>query len=572
LGKEAGKMGGKLEILLEMLNEGVINEQFDKEIVSANRVEVFKLALIRRVLDEDIRKQDYTRIQKLFEGGHISNEKLADMIDKPRAMIVGFKDIIFFDIKVLLSNEIAADPALGELFVSVYSKKYNAGYRIAKKGIKNGKESIQSQVAALNYVESAFCLYVILNNEDASDETCLDNELFKMWKTCIAIESSFLSDDCSYNMGRYKQLTFSETEDSILLSKQFERFLSKRKSEIAEYLGIQEEGIPDAITAEMDLTVEREEKNYQFESIKWMSKCVVMENNGGCSWLSDMSRRGKYFYQPDVDRIIKSYYTVRVVLMYKQFINETGRFSKLDLSRGWVSNAEMDVQNICCMYSMDRFYRMFSEILKEYYRTFSWEKITSENMRRRYDQMVSELNLIIEEQKNQIDSLTRRISLLESKPSGDDGGRDKTVIEYERQNVKLIKEIEQKDSEIVRLKDYVRSQEEFLALQSGTEPDETATVNEDNLRTRKYLFVGKIDEALPDLKKKFPGSIFMQSENTDISDISVDAVVFLTKWMSHAMFYKVKKSRIYQKVPSAMCNTKNIDRIFFDMESQLCLD
>lgn len=64
----------------------------------------------------------------------------------------------------------------------------------------------------------------------------------------------------------------------------------------------------------------------------------------------------------------------------------------------------------------------------------------------------------------------------------------------------------------------------------------------------------------------------MESETTDISNISVDAIVFLTKWMSHAMFYKVKKSSIYQKVPSAMCNTKNIDRILFDMERQLSWD
>ena len=57
----------------------------------------------------------------------------------------------------------------------------------------------------------------------------------------------------------------------------------------------------------------------------------------------------------------------------------------------------------------------------------------------------------------------------------------------------------------------------------------------------------------------------MQSET---ADISVDAIVFFTKWMSHAMFYKVKNSGIYKKVPSALCNTKNISRILYDMDRQ----
>lgn len=55
------------------------------------------------------------------------------------------------------------------------------------------------------------------------------------------------------------------------------------------------------------------------------------------------------------------------------------------------------------------------------------------------------------------------------------------------------------------------------------------------LQSKKYLFVGHMDNDFQKLKKKFPNSVFM-TENTDnISNINVDAVVYLIKCMSHSM-------------------------------------
>lgn len=541
-------------------------------------VEFLSNTMIRKILGEDIQNQDYTRIQKLFEGGHISNEQLADMVDKDRGIHADFKEMIFYDMKALLSDAIVADPALKELFVSIYSKKYSKGCRMAQDGIKNGVESIKGKIVSLSNGERSFCLYMFLhlNDDDAPIEKILDSGLFNFWRMEAMLETNLLSSDLMYNLEQYRRYTFSETEDSILGSKQLDRFISKRVDEIAEYFGITAEQIVDTISNGMNFSVSPPEEKSVFRTAKRTSQFVLMNQNGGLCWLSNLAgnRPGKeYNYQPNVRDIVVMYYTVQAILMYEQSVKDTGRFTKLDLSRGWISDPERDIQNICYMYCLDVFYKLFSEMMKEYYRTFSWEKITSENMQQRYTEMANELNLIIEEQKNQIASLNRQISSLKARPSeSSHGKKDEVAVEYERQSAKLIKELEKKDSEIVRLKDYIRSQEEFLALQSKTEPDEAAAVNMDILQAKKYLFVGDAKEALPDLRKKFAGSILMQSETTDISNISVDAIVFLTKWMSHAMYYKVKKSSIYQKVPSAMCNTKNIDRILFDMERQLSWD
>lgn len=535
-----------------------------------------KSLIIKDILLEDVSNHDYTRIQKIFEGGHISNNRLVNMVDKPRFIDVDFREMIFIDMANLLCDEIMSNPALDELFVSVYSKKYTKATQIAQENVKNGSEDMKRKMDALSVTERHFCLYLLIDADNASGGAILDCNIIRFLKLEALSNEALKENDYEHNMEQYQKLTFSETEDRILLSRQFERFLSKRKCEIAEYLGVEEKDIPNVIVKGMDFSTDVEEKNYLFRTEKLLSRFALMEKNGGLCWLSNLAGSGlrkEYYYQPDVDQIIRSYYTVQVIEMHDRLVSTTGRFAKLDLSRGWETDCERDVRGICHMYCLDVFYKMFAEMMKEYYKTFSWEKITSENMQRRYDQMANELNLIIADQKNQITSLGRQISLLKLQSTEDNcNGEDKVAAEYERQNGKLIKEIEQKDKEIIRLKDYIKSQEEFLALQSDAEPDEATVVDEDSLRARRYLFVGSANEALPDLRRKFPGSVFMQSENTDISNISVDAIIFLTKWMSHAMFYKVRNSGIYQKVPSAMCNTKNINRIFYDMDRQLSFD
>ena len=62
----------------------------------------------------------------------------------------------------------------------------------------------------------------------------------------------------------------------------------------------------------------------------------------------------------------------------------------------------------------------------------------------------------------------------------------------------------------------------------------------------------------------------------DIDDLQAKRYLFVgivnTKGILHAMFYKDTNSPVYKKVPSVMCNTKNIDRIYYDIDRQLDFD
>ncbi|MDE6435051.1 MAG: hypothetical protein K2L07_12580 [Lachnospiraceae bacterium] len=535
-------------------------------------IEFAKVIIVKTLLREDIMNHDYIRIEKLFESAHISTEQLVGMIDIQRPIIGGFKNSINYDIEKLLCWEILSNSTLNELFVSLYSEVYGDGFKIAQGIIQNGDECMREKMRDLGNEESAFCCYLILNSDCASDGKNLDDYILILLKAS-AVHSMYGSvNDYEANDELNKEVTFSGTEDSVLFSKQFERFLSNRKAEIAELLEVEECEVSDTILTDMNFDEDVLEKFYPSRITKLISRFVVMENNGSFQWLNQFAGSGygmPDYYKPDVDKIIRTYYMVQVIMMYERFINNEGRFTKLDLSREWEIDPERDMQGICYMCCLDVFYHMFMEMMKECYKVLPWSDTISENKKKQYEQMEADLNKIIEEQKKQIDSMSGQISLLESQYKKDIcDSKNKIATKYERESGKLNKKIEQKDKEILRLKAYIKSQEEFIALQDNTEPEDVELVDEGHLQSRKYLFVGDAEEALPELKKKFPNSIFMQSETANISKVSVDMIVFLTKWMSHSMYYKVKNSKIYQKVPSVMCNTKNINRIYYDMDRQ----
>lgn len=138
------------------------------------------------------------------------------------------------------------------------------------------------------------------------------------------------------------------------------------------------------------------------------------------------------------------------------------------------------------------------------------------------------------------------------------------------ENNKLLKKIEDKDLFINDLKKQIQSQEEFILELSKTDDDiikDSDAYDLSILQSKKYLFVGHISAVLPELRHKFPNSLFMEKETYNTIGVSVDAVIMLVKWMSHSMFYKIKSSLPDAKI--IMCNTKNIDTILQKIYNEL---
>lgn len=548
--------------------------------ITPDEEESARFEAVKTVLLSDVSDCNYVRIQKLLEAGDISSERLAAVVGEQRFISDDFKEMVYADTVSLLSNEIVLKPMLGEMFVSLYSEKYCNASQIVKSITKKGMAKNIRKMDSLSNGEAAFCLYLLMDTSYVSERKDLDFETFSLLKTVADYREMNSISDYEDAVESTEALTFSGTEDSIFLSRQFEKFLSKRKNEIAEFLGVTEGEIAKALTEDMAFSSGIEEKYNPSKAAKYVTSHVLIENKGGLCWLGGFAGSGigmDHCYKPDIDRIIRSYYTVQAIVMYEHIINSTGRFTKLDLSKGWEVNPERDVQGICYMYCLDVFCNMFNEMMREYYRAFFEARFTPKDTPQnlQMEDTLNEQNLVIERQKEQIASLEKEIALLKEQSQKDDcmeKESEKRLMEYERKTQELMGGIEMRDKQIVGLKDYIKSQDEFLAIQNQTEEEPDESVNLDNLQAKKYLFVGKISEALPDLKRKFPGSVFMETETKDVSAICVDAIVLLTKWMSHSMFYKVKNSKIFRKVPSVMCNTKNINRIYYDMDKSLAFN
>ena len=83
--------------------------------------------------------------------------------------------------------------------------------------------------------------------------------------------------------------------------------------------------------------------------------------------------------------------------------------------------------------------------------------------------------------------------------------------------------------------------------------------------SKRYLFVGDALEAMPELKKYFPNSVFMQMATDNILGLKVDYVVILIKWTAHSMYYKVKDELTLKNILIINVNTKNINRVLLEM-------
>ena len=217
------------------------------------------------------------------------------------------------------------------------------------------------------------------------------------------------------------------------------------------------------------------------------------------------------------------------------------------------------------MYEMDVLYKMFSIMQQQYYHDFSWEKITNQSITKRFEIIISYLEQTIREKERNITELSDKNNRLSLQLSCDNSKQMAPLI---ADNNKLLKQIEEKDNIINDLRKQIKYQEEFIFELNRTDIIESNKKFElSELQSKRYLFVGHISDVLPELKHKFPNSLFMESETYNTSGISVDAVIMLIKWMSHSMFYKIKSS--LPNVRTIMCNTKNIDTILQKMYDEI---
>lgn len=544
---------------------------------------------ILSTLSWDIFDKRYVELQQLYEALNFkNNKKLVDKLSETRNIGLGFTETIYQDILLVIADYIMDKVELVDLYEILYSKRFSHIVKIIhdleNQYSKNGGFTHVPNVK-FGMSEKYFFNFLIYKSEVFIEPDKLFRD-FDYEKDARLLNYSFyLPDknllDSQLCFGNSREEVLNSTDNSELKEKIFEsvffkKYISKRRASLAEYLGIKESDLATYIHSEMKAHIDTNNlsqiRTGLVGTIENSTKNIIANNNGGTTWYNLMTgtyskERQSYNYIPDVDMLIENYYKSYVTSRIIEEIGNNNGFNKLTLSRTCIpSSVEMDYGMILCMYEMQVLYKMFSIMQEQYYKDFSWEKITNQKLTDRYEEIIKNLQEIIAEKEKQIQLISRKKDMLSVQITADASKQTAPLV---AENNKLLKQLEEKDDIIFELKKQLQCQEEFIAELNSPEVERIDnTYNLELLQSKRYLFVGHISDVLPELKHKFPNSLFMEMESFNLSGIEVDGVVMLIKWMSHSMFYKIKSVSNLTTVKQIICNAKNIDIILQKMHEE----
>ena len=555
-----------------MITEAIIND--------ARKMQLLKL------FQKDILSLRFNEINKLYDAAHITTARLVKQLHRHDSGMTDMLSSVFVDISYILIDEIMKNEELESFFSELYDSRYPNARKHFKK-IEDKKDKAQKIMALqdairhyiprenIEYIKNPeFILFIyytfrsisMIENEISLEKIIMEDA--EAWrKRQSGNNAEYLLDDHYF--------IFSDTSERIFESRMFDKFIRKTREGIADYIGVPEKDLNNRIYELLKHDVRTEDltylPGYGIPGITNASTLhVIQDNYGTAQWFQTITtskaiRKGSFSYRPDIDRLFRTYCRSRVEIEFMRRLETEEEFPKSVLLKSCRSNSsELDYMAICYLYNADIVYQMFRAMQEKYYSDFSWEQVTHKNELGRSKEVIEDLRRILRDKDTSIVSLSRENKLLNAGLRKQDNSSN---INHLQELQKLSKTIEQKDDEILHLKERLNLQEEFIEmLNSPADEDiEREPVDVTKLQMKRYLFVGFADEALPNLRKVFPNSLFMNTENTVISNIQIDAIVCLIKYMSHAMLYKIRSEASLSDTPIIYCKGRSLNSIYSDM-------
>lgn len=555
------------------LQRKVLIERFINEILQYNRV-----------------LKKYDCIEKLWEASGMTNKDLIDELMSDRENRADdFKESIFWDMLVLLQKRIVEDSALKRFFSDLLAKKFPKIDQYVKEledKIINGKKILIPRAEYTKYVKegdpegSSYFFFRVYDSDIIVLNDGIDQKFWGMqYQNALnnLIESSELGDD---------EICFTdEKETEVFKSKMFERFVKKQKQALANHLQVEVDEL--AKVYDKELTIVEAEDGFGFQGSGFgLIPAAVIEmiwlHGGAGVWLQNIQSLNKknkfaYKYRPDFDKLFEKYCRASVRMDYQVFMREVGIFTPMMLSRD-CAFVEMEALTVSMgyLYMCDCLYQLYAQMQKQYYEDFSWEKYRNKDMKTRYEGVISDLRASLSTREHQLQNLQ---ILYETMKVELENKNDIALINELHKKEKLLRISNEKDAEIERLKAIIESQNQLInQLQNSPtnydEEDDNSRFDDDRdnvVYQYRYLFVGDTTAlGLEDLRKRFPNSIFMNTSTMNISQVQVDAVVYLIQAMGHSMYYKCKNIASLQNVKVVYFNgRKNMNALLEAIECEM---
>lgn len=524
------------------------------------------------ILLADINEHKYDKLQMLCETFKLSNEKVVKKIKQHNRIILSIpSEQIYYDwLYVIIDESEYNENILNEfsnLSKNIFPQIYDGVKKIEDSFSRNEMSKCKDVINKIDKqrVRIYYLFFYLLYSDIVTDIELigLDYKKFIYSGRDILFASEKHQDEYFINFN---------TGEQVITSSQFKKYIKARRTELVEYMSeIFDDDISECNLGEyLDemLSSKISENGVQVEFslegiIKTACRNILIEHGGGLDWYESITCRNKVSYvnnlgyKPNVDDIIEKYYIQ--LLRYNYY--QKGELSKVYLIRECKSESPLiDLISIMFMYNIDVFTQMFMNLLDDYYKNFSWEKIVNQEISARYGNIITTLENNIQSMKNSLERANAKIQIFSDQLRKE---KDSEIIPLERAAAEFEKKIEEKDKEIEKLKQQLRSRDEFIELLENADDREVSgAIDVQKLQTKRYLFVGNIKEAMPELHRKFSNSLFMENESFSLTSIKVDMIVMLVKYMSHGMYYKIKATNTLSSIPVVMCNTKNIDTIY----------
>ena len=533
------------------------------------------------MLFDDVKEKKYEKLQKICEIFNLTNEKVIKKIKQTEKVILPIpSEQIFYDWMYAIYDESEHNELVVDEIFNLHNKNFPQVLTLFKEIEKNYSENklhqcqniIQKILKNKMGYGMASIILLLCYSDIINDFEIIGID----FELCICAGEQILF--ASETKQDEYQMTFN-TGEQIITSSQYKKYLKARRTELAEYMSklFNEKITETNLGRVLDKMLASKATNkgvpidYSLGGVvDTACKRILIEHGGGLDWYEAITNRNgssfpvKLNYMPDVDGIIEQYY----LQLMRYINNKEGELSKVYLIRECKSESPLiDLISIMFMYNIDVFSKMITNLLEDYYKSFSWEKVVNQNITARYDSIITALKDDIQSMKNSLESSNMKMQILNEQLRKEKGAE---IIPLERAATEFTKKIEEKDKEIENLKQQIRSKDEFIELLESTDDQEVPElVDISVLQTKKYLFVGHIKEALPELYRKFPNSLFMENENFSLLNIKVDGIIMLIKYMSHGMYYKIRSTNSLSNIPIVKCNTKNINIVYNAMKEAI---
>lgn len=532
------------------------------KLVSAtgNKVEISKMDkrtvryivnIVQALLNEGIIHNDMEAFKCAYDylGLH-GNKRIMGMYKRNTKIGITIKQNILEDITAVITEEIENhNDGLLELLIKHYMKRYPSVESNLKKydswhgymGCYLGKERSKCLFADL--------YYAVYSRPSAGD--------FIRYATFP--EDYKIQDDIQNAKHVLGGLLETDLDNSIL----YQRFLKKKKEEVCDYLKIDADKFEDYI---LKLIFDKGIATGNDERI-----CSLIQKMH--TWIWEGHTNTKFFVRENddtlkqaVSRVFESA-CIGLVLDRVQKCGIEG--IKVEMSQ---------INNLARIKDMDAFFCIFfsavvfelytekveSEVNK-CYEDFSFDSIYREKeLLMRIDALKRQHKQKTDKMQSELDGQLVRLNRLEAESRQK---IEEQTAGYKKEISGLKKQLNDLEHSREDDKTQVQSRNEFIKMLSASEDDavmDDIKIDMQKLKSKRYLFVGSVNEAMPYLKKDFPKSVFINNENYNLKKIKADRAVVFTNYISHEMFYKIKNG--LKDVPVIWCNSKNKDVVYRKMQ------